>query len=456
MRANYNYGITSISSSDEGTATIENCYYQLENGSSGINITGNNKDKGVEVTSFQASTLNGYQQAAVGALGLESTDQLCNFADLAGYDFAFEGSIAKLEKLTYTYTCKDGSQKSVDVADYAEGKTGYEATIGDEMNPNVALTVGGVAFDGKGNEQITESKVKLDSKGCGTGAVVVTTSVKTNYYETSSTSRYSILFSGPGSTEEEATQSPEAMITMPPEVTESPEVKETDMPAPSVVPTATIAATDSPKVTSEPPKATNEPTQEPTTVPTSTPLMTVAPTIIATNTPSDQTNTVTSPGISSDVTTGNAIMISDCDVINYNGSYTYTRKKIAPNIIVLNGNQALKKGSDYSVSYSGNKNAGTAKIILRGMGDYSGTKTVTFKIKARNIKKLKLKKLKAQKYTGKKIKPSVTLKYGTYTLKKKKEFTVTYKKNVKRGTATIYLKGKGNYTGRRKISFKIR
>lgn len=456
MRANYNYGITSISSSDEGTATIENCYYQLENGSSGVNITGNNKDKGVEVTSFQASALNGYQQAAVGTLGLESTDQLCNFADLAGYDFAFEGSIAKLEKLTYTYTCKDGSTKSVDVADYAEGKTGYEATIGDEMNPNIALTVGGVAFDGKGNEQITESTVKLDSKGCGTGAVVVTTSVKTNYYETSSTSRYSILFSGPGSTEAEATQSPEAMITMPPEVTESPEVKETDTPAPSVVPTETITATESPKVTSEQPKSTNEPTQEPTTVPTSTPLITVAPTLIATNTPSDQTNTVTSPGISSDVTTGNAIMISDCDVINYNGSYTYTRKKIAPKIIVLNGNQALKKGSDYSVSYSGNKNAGTAKIILRGMGDYSGTKTVTFKIKAKNIKKLKLKKLKVQKYTGKKIKPSVTLKYGTYTLKKKKEFTVTYKKNVKRGTATIYLKGKGNYTGRRKVSFKIR
>lgn len=453
MRAKYNYGAASISSSDEGTATIENCYYQLEDGSSDINITGDNKDKGTKVTSFHASTLNGYQETAVRTLGLESTDQLCNFADLTGYDFAFEGSIAKLTKLTYTYTCKDGTRKSVDVADYAEDKTGYEATIGDEMNPNVALTVGGTAFDGKGNEQITESTVKLDSKGCGTGAVVVTTSVKTNYYETSSTSRYSILFSGPGSTEQEPTQSPEISITMPPESTATPEVKETNSPTPSAAPTATVAITQSPKVTTEPPKATSEPTKVPAT---STPSVTGTPALSPSSTPSNPVNAVTSPGISSDVTTGKAIMISSCDVINYNGSYTYTRKKIAPNIIVLHGDQVLKKGSDYSVSYSGNKNAGTAKIVLRGMGDYSGTKTVTFKIKAKNIKKLKLKKLKAQKYTGKKIKPSVTLKYGTYTLKKKKEFTVTYKKNVKRGTAAIYLKGKGNYTGRRKITFKIK
>ena len=125
-------------------------------------------------------------------------------------------------------------------------------------------------------------------------------------------------------------------------------------------------------------------------------------------------------------------------------------------IIVLDGNQVLQKGSDYSVSYASNKNAGTAKMVIRGLGKYAGTKTVTFKIKAKSIKKLKLKKVKAQKYTGKKVKPLVTLKHGTYTLKKKKEFTVTYKKNVKRGTAVIVLKGKGNYTGQRKVTFKIR
>lgn len=457
MSATYNYGVTSVSSGDETKATVENCYYQLENGSSNINITGSNKNKGTQATSFHASTLNGYQEKAVRTLGLESADQLCDFVDLTGYDFAFAGSIAKLTKLTYTYTCKDGSTKSVDVVGYTENNTGYEATIGDEMDPNIALTVGGTAFDGRGNEQITEGSVKLDSKGFGTGAVIVTSSVKTNYYETSSTGRYSIVFSGPGSTENGAEETPKIVITMPPVVTETPEVKESNSPVPSATATATVSAT--PTVPTTTPKVTKEPVKVPTTAPvTSTPVVTAVPTqtVTATIVPTATANVTTSAGISADVTTQNAISISSCDVINYNQSYTYTRKKIAPVIIVLDGNQVLQKGSDYSVSYASNKNAGTAKMVIRGLGKYAGTKTVTFKIKAKSIKKLKLKKVKAQKYTGKKVKPLVTLKHGTYTLKKKKEFTVTYKKNVKRGTAVIVLKGKGNYTGQRKVTFKIR
>ena len=441
MKAKYNYGITSISSSDNSTAIVQNCYYQLEDGSGDINTTGSNVDKGTKVTSFSASTLNGYQTSAIETLGMESTDQLCNFADLEGYDFAFEGSIAKLTKLTYTYTCRDGSTKSVDVADYEEGKTGYEATIEDKMNPNIPFTVGGVAFDGKGNEKVTEGTVQLDTKGCGNGEVVVTTSVKTNYYETSSTTRYSILFSGPGAIEEEPTETPEVTVT--------PTVEVTSSPTPSA--TSTAKVTQTPNVTTKPPKVTSEPTKVPVT---STPLATGTPVVYETKAPSGQTNTTPTPAVTPDVVAKKAI--SDCEVLNYNGSYTYTRKKIAPEVIVLHDNQILKKGTDYSVSYSNNTNVGTAKMKIFGMGNYSGTKTIAFKIKAKNIKKLKLNKVKAQKYTGKKIKPAVTLKFGTYTLKKQKEFTVTYQKNVKKGTATIYLQGKGNYTGRRKITFKIR
>lgn len=456
MNATYNYGIGSVSDSDKNNATFENCYYQLEGGSSVINTTGSNNSRGNKATSFSASILNGYQEEAVSTLGLESADQLCDFVDLTGYDFAFAGSIAKLAKLTYTYTCIDGSKKSVDVADYSEETTGYEAIIGNDMNPNIALTVGGTAFDGKGNEQITEGSVELDSKGCGTAAVIITTSVKTNYYETSSTSRYSILFSGPGS-KEEGEETPEPIITMPPVVSSTPEVTEAASPVPSATATATAtvtATTNTPEPTAI---VTATVTVKPTATvkPTGTPMVTVAPTAIATILPTATAKVTTSQSITSDVVTKQAISISSCDVINYNGSYTYTRKKIAPEIIVLDGNQALKKGVDYSVSYVSNKNAGTAKMFIRGLGKYEGNKTITFKIKAKNIKKLKLRKVKAQKYTGKKIKPVVTLKHGTYTLKKKKEFTLTYKKNLKKGTAVIVLKGKGNYTGRRKVTFKI-
>ena len=46
---------------------------------------------------------------------------------------------------------------------------------------------------------------------------------------------------------------------------------------------------------------------------------------------------------------------------------------------------ALVEGTDYEVvGYSNNINKGKAKMTIRGLGKYSGTKIVTFTIKERN------------------------------------------------------------------------
>ena len=71
-----------------------------------------------------------------------------------------------------------------------------------------------------------------------------------------------------------------------------------------------------------------------------------------------------------------------------------------------------------------------------------------------NISECKI-TVKSQAYTGKKLKPDVTVKYGKTTLKKGTDYTVTYKNNVKPGTATATVKGKGKYTGTLKGTFKI-
>ena len=42
---------------------------------------------------------------------------------------------------------------------------------------------------------------------------------------------------------------------------------------------------------------------------------------------------------------------------------------------------SLKMGEDYElVAYSNNINKGTATAVIRGKGDYSGTKAIKFKI----------------------------------------------------------------------------
>lgn len=58
-------------------------------------------------------------------------------------------------------------------------------------------------------------------------------------------------------------------------------------------------------------------------------------------------------------------------------------------------------------------------------------------------------------YSGKAKKPGVTVKNGKTTLKKGKDYTVTYKNNTKVGKSTVTIKGKGDYTGTVTKTFKI-
>lgn len=64
-------------------------------------------------------------------------------------------------------------------------------------------------------------------------------------------------------------------------------------------------------------------------------------------------------------------------------------------------------------------------------------------------------KIASQYYTGSQIKPVPKIKNGTTTLKNGTDFTLTYQNNVNKGTAKVYIKGKGNYTGSCSLKFSI-
>ena len=59
---------------------------------------------------------------------------------------------------------------------------------------------------------------------------------------------------------------------------------------------------------------------------------------------------------------------------------TWTGSAITPSPTVKWNGATLTKGTDYTLSYSNNVNVGTATITVTGKGDYSGTKSMTFKI----------------------------------------------------------------------------
>ena len=72
---------------------------------------------------------------------------------------------------------------------------------------------------------------------------------------------------------------------------------------------------------------------------------------------------------------------------------SYTGKNITQSITVKYNGKTLKNGTDYTVSYSNNKNIGTATVKIAGKGSYTGTITKTFKI---NPAKQEIQKLTAK------------------------------------------------------------
>ena len=91
-----------------------------------------------------------------------------------------------------------------------------------------------------------------------------------------------------------------------------------------------------------------------------------------------------------------------------------------------------------------------------GWGSTVAGETYSLKVdRALNHASLSLKKSTVE-YTGKSLKPTVTVKCAGAKLKKGRDYTVSYSSNKKIGTATITVKGKGQYAGASKSrTFKI-
>ncbi|MBR4514834.1 MAG: chitobiase/beta-hexosaminidase C-terminal domain-containing protein [Lachnospiraceae bacterium] len=68
------------------------------------------------------------------------------------------------------------------------------------------------------------------------------------------------------------------------------------------------------------------------------------------------------------------------------GNKAWTGSEIKPTVTVKHDGKTLKKGTDYTVSYSNNTNAGNATVKITGKGKYGGTVKKTFAIKKVTLK----------------------------------------------------------------------
>lgn len=165
--------------------------------------------------------------------------------------------------------------------------------------------------------------------------------------------------------------------------------------------------------------------------------------------------------------TGSKIKIS----ISKNEDLSATGSEKKPKLDIYDENEILQEGEDYKVSYQNNILPGTANIIVEGIGDYCGTKTLTFKITAIPLSKAVIKWGESFDTGSTTIpsgiykNPSTEYKPTSYHLRNAgndliegKDFIVGYGGdliNAGKGKAYITFTGINKYSGTIKKSYTI-
>ena len=135
--------------------------------------------------------------------------------------------------------------------------------------------------------------------------------------------------------------------------------------------------------------------------------------------------------------------LSDCIVTLDKTSYTYNGQQRKPSVAVTDGTVKLISGTDYTVSYTNNTNAGTATAIITGKGNYVGKCSKTFKIN---------KAAARLSFAESNVSKNMTESEFTNRLTKKTDGTVTFVSNdmsiaaVDAESGLVTIKGTGTVT----------
>lgn len=172
------------------------------------------------------------------------------------------------------------------------------------------------------------------------------------------------------------------------------------------------------------------------------------------------------------------ISLSKATVTGIPKSVTYTGSAITSedsawgnkpvlNIAVDGENKTLTEGTDYTISYQKNVNAGTASIIFKGINGYTGTLKKNFKITAYDITVDPLGNVSSTVdasvvYEKGGSRPKPVVRFGNSVLAEGKDYMLTYANNTRVNDGSdpgripyVTIKGKGNYKGTRSLAFKI-
>ena len=145
-----------------------------------------------------------------------------------------------------------------------------------------------------------------------------------------------------------------------------------------------------------------------------------------------------------------AVVTADADGFIYDG---FEKK---PSITVIYKNKKLKDGTDYTVSFDHNINAGTASYTVTGKGSWKGEVSDTFTIEKKDISEASAVLGRyEQSYDKNEKRPGAEVSVNGKELVSEIDYTISYKNNIHPGTAEALITGTGNYKGEIRKKFYI-
>ena len=126
--------------------------------------------------------------------------------------------------------------------------------------------------------------------------------------------------------------------------------------------------------------------------------------------------------------------------------YTFDGTAHKPAVTVTMEDRTLSEGTDYTLTYSKNTNAGTALVTVKGVGDYTGEQVKTFTILPKALTDAMVTLDKTSFIYNEKVqKPEVTVADGT--IMTADDYTVTNDGGTDEGTYQVVVTGQNNYKG---------
>ena len=128
--------------------------------------------------------------------------------------------------------------------------------------------------------------------------------------------------------------------------------------------------------------------------------------------------------------------LSAAEVALSESSYVYDGTACEPSVTVTLGGSVLEEGTDYEVSYADNTCAGEASATVSGIGDWTGTATVTFEIARAELSVVSV-DAESLTYCGSALEPDCTVLDACGNVVSEDAYGLSWSSNTDAGTATV-------------------